>query len=150
MTLSTSSFDMLRMVHEVQEHINPLIKDKRLKFICRIPPDLKTNEADKEKVISCLVNLLGNAIKFTEEGEVVLRGQGCFRVAAGDLREQDVGRGQQVNLLAAIGVVEAEIVGNVAQGEAEALAGLKDGSLDPCAPIKCTVSGSELRPPTTP
>lgn len=68
MTLSTSPFDVLRMIQEVQEQISPLIADKDLKLISRIPPDLKTIEADKEKIISCLINLLGNAIKYTPSG----------------------------------------------------------------------------------
>ncbi|QDV28131.1 PAS domain-containing sensor histidine kinase [Aureliella helgolandensis] len=68
MTLTISSFDVQRMVHEVQEHIGPLVKEKQLKFVSRIAPNLKTIHADKEKVISCLVNLLGNAVKYTSEG----------------------------------------------------------------------------------
>lgn len=68
MTVQSNPFDVLRMVQEVQEHIGPLMKEKELKFVCRIAPNLKTIHADKEKITSCLVNLLGNAAKYTPDG----------------------------------------------------------------------------------
>ncbi len=68
MTVDTATFDVQRMLQEVQLHIQPLINEKQLNFTCRIAPDIKTLQADKEKVISCLLNLLGNAIKYTGEG----------------------------------------------------------------------------------
>ncbi len=73
MTISTATFDVQRMLQEIQEHILPLVEKKQLKLICRVAPDIKSIQADKEKIISCLVNLLGNAIKYTpEHGEIRL------------------------------------------------------------------------------
>jgi signal transduction histidine kinase len=73
MTVSPSTFDVQRMLQELQEHMDPLLEQKQLKFICRIAPDIKTIQADKEKIISCLINLLGNAIKYTPpQGEIRL------------------------------------------------------------------------------
>lgn len=68
MTIHVSAFDVMRMVKEVQDHIAPLLSGKELKLTCKIAPNLKTISADKEKVTSCLVNLLGNAIKYTPSG----------------------------------------------------------------------------------
>ncbi len=68
MTVRIAAFDVLRMMQEIQEHITPLLREKQLKLNCRIAPSLKTIHADKEKVTSCLVNLLGNAIKYTPAG----------------------------------------------------------------------------------
>lgn len=73
MTINAGTFEVQRMLQEIQEHIAPLIEKKRLKFHCRIAPDIKSIRADKEKVISCVVNLLGNAIKYTpQQGEIRL------------------------------------------------------------------------------
>ncbi len=73
MTLSSGNFEVQRVLQEIQEHIAPLVEKKQLKFICRIAPDIKSIRADKEKIISCLINLLGNAIKYTpEQGEIRL------------------------------------------------------------------------------
>ncbi|GAB5403151.1 MAG: hypothetical protein Aurels2KO_13820 [Aureliella sp.] len=68
MTVNIDRFEVQRMIHEVKEHIDPLIKEKKLNFTARIAPDIKTIDADKEKMTSCLVNLLGNAIKYTPDG----------------------------------------------------------------------------------
>lgn len=88
MTLQTANFDILRMVQEVQEQLNPLLTEKKLNFVCRIAPDLKTIVADKEKITSCLINLLGNAIKYTpEQGEVKLiaeRQESCISICVSD------------------------------------------------------------------
>lgn len=73
MTLNSSTFDIQRMVAEVQDHIQPLVAEKSLTMTCKIAPNLKSIEADKEKITSCLVNLLGNAVKYTpSEGEIRL------------------------------------------------------------------------------
>ncbi len=73
MTINTATFEVQRMLQEIQEHIAPLVAKKQLKLLCRIAPDIKSIRADKEKIISCLVNLLGNAIKYTpQQGEIRL------------------------------------------------------------------------------
>ncbi|MEM7474110.1 MAG: ATP-binding protein [Planctomycetota bacterium] len=68
MTIQTNQFEIHRMIQEVQEHLGPLVEEKGLSFTCRIAPDLTTIEADKERVTSCLINLLGNAVKYTPSG----------------------------------------------------------------------------------
>ena len=76
MTLRTSVFDIQRMLQEVREHIAPLVEEKQLRLNCRIAPNIKAITGDKEKLISCLVNLLGNAVKYTPEGgEVALHAE---------------------------------------------------------------------------
>ncbi|MEM7557961.1 MAG: ATP-binding protein [Planctomycetota bacterium] len=68
MTIQANQFEIQRMVAEIQDHLNPLLAEQDQKFVCRIAPDLTSIEADKEKVTSCLINLLGNAVKYTPQG----------------------------------------------------------------------------------
>ncbi len=68
MTITVSKFDVHRMSGELKDHFEPLIREKNVNFVSSIAPDIRTIEADKEKIISCMVNLLGNAIKYTPEG----------------------------------------------------------------------------------
>jgi signal transduction histidine kinase/CheY-like chemotaxis protein/HAMP domain-containing protein len=61
------------IISEVETSVSPLIRHKNLEF--RIDRTCNTNimiTTDRSKVIQVLINLLGNAIKFTERGWVEL------------------------------------------------------------------------------
>jgi CheY-like chemotaxis protein len=56
----------------------PLARDKGLRFEVEVDPSLpETIATDGQRVVQVLNNLLGNAIKFTEQGEVALRIARC-------------------------------------------------------------------------
>jgi two-component system phosphate regulon sensor histidine kinase PhoR len=61
-------------VAEVMEHILTMLRDKAekkgLKIGTSIKPGLETIEADRDRLIQILTNLVDNAIKFTEKGSV--------------------------------------------------------------------------------
>lgn len=61
------------LAREVMDMIRPLAEDKRLDLIQKISPATPENLiADRKKLFQILINLLGNAVKFTERGEVEL------------------------------------------------------------------------------
>jgi signal transduction histidine kinase len=61
------------LADEVVAIIDPLASRKQLRFEVELPPGEVALETDPRKVRQVLLNLLGNAVKFTDEGTVSLR-----------------------------------------------------------------------------
>ena len=64
--------DLTAIVREVAALAEPMIDARRLRFICRIPAEPIVMDIDTQKVRQIVLNLLSNASKFTEEGEIEL------------------------------------------------------------------------------
>ncbi len=66
-------FDFEELVTEIISLFNITIQQKALSFICQFPMGISCLfYADSGRIRQILVNLLGNAIKFTNEGEITL------------------------------------------------------------------------------
>ena len=73
MHLETIDFDLRTVIEETSELLAPRAYEKNLELACLIPPEVpKCLSGDPGRIRQILTNLLGNAIKFTEKGEVVL------------------------------------------------------------------------------
>ena len=83
--------DLAALARDTAALIEPLARQKALELRVELPAGGATAVTDGNKVRQVLFNLLGNAVKFTSEGEVVLW------LAAGDGRAtfevRDTGRG---------------------------------------------------------
>ncbi len=71
MSLKFSETDLERLVNDVLEKVRPQLNQKDIEFETRIPPKLPKLTIDKDKVSAALVNLLGNAAKYTPDGGTV-------------------------------------------------------------------------------
>jgi GAF domain-containing protein len=87
LTLSLDDYSLSDVVHGVVSAVEPLAAEKRLAFKAEVAPDLPTGRGDGRRLSQVLLNLVGNAIKFTDKGEVAIRAEtanGAFTVAVCD------------------------------------------------------------------
>ena len=71
--LHLQDFDLVDLVQGTVEFLAPLAHDKGLELICLIDPQLPRFHGDPNRIRQVLHNLIGNAIKFTEQGEITVR-----------------------------------------------------------------------------
>ena len=71
LALTKQETDIARLLEEVLEHVKPQMVQKQIKLEVLMPPKLPKLSIDKDKITASLVNLLGNAAKYTPaEGQV--------------------------------------------------------------------------------
>jgi signal transduction histidine kinase len=87
LTLSLNNYSMQDVVQTVFMGVESLAAEKKLDLKAAVAPDLPPGHGDERRLSQVLLNLVGNAIKFTETGEVrveVKVSDGAFRVAVSD------------------------------------------------------------------
>ena len=73
LSLARHETDVQRLVEEVAENVRPEMDGKSIQCEMLVSPKLPKLHVDKDKIVASLVNLLGNATKYTpEKGRVKL------------------------------------------------------------------------------
>ncbi|KFE34790.1 response regulator [Thioclava atlantica] len=74
MSLYPEPFDLERCLHEIMVLLQPSARDRRVELLVDYDIFLPTRfEADPGRIRQILTNLIGNAVKFTEDGHVIAR-----------------------------------------------------------------------------
>jgi signal transduction histidine kinase len=87
LTLSPVDYSMRELVLDVVSATEALAADKKLALEVDVPADLPPGRGDERRLTQVLMNLVGNAIKFTDAGSVSVRAKvddGSFVVAVTD------------------------------------------------------------------
>jgi signal transduction histidine kinase len=70
--LTLEEYAFQETVQTVLTSLEPLAAEKKLRLQTRIAPHLPYGKGDQQRIAQVLVNLIGNAIKFTEQGEIAV------------------------------------------------------------------------------
>jgi signal transduction histidine kinase len=87
LTLSLADYSIKDVVHNVYGAVESLATAKNLALKVELPKDLPMARGDERRLTQVLLNLVGNAIKFTDIGEVAIKtstADGAFTVAVCD------------------------------------------------------------------
>ncbi len=104
-------FDVAEAIARVTASVQPLAEKKGLQLVTQVDPALHGMKGDRRRVEQILLNLLNNAIKFTERGSVTLTAErlaahrfapDAAAVAAVRLRVKDTGIGIKAEDLATL------------------------------------------------
>jgi GAF domain-containing protein len=87
LVLELTDYSLEDIAQTVRSTLEPLAADKKLAFKVEVAPKLPPGHGDGRRLTQVLINLVGNAIKFTDAGEVVITGgttDGSFHLSVCD------------------------------------------------------------------
>ena len=87
LSLSLNDYSMEEVIKTVYTSVEALAAEKSLSLQLDIQADLPVGKGDEQRIAQILMNLIGNAIKFTEEGQISVAAcvqDGSFLVSVSD------------------------------------------------------------------
>ena len=87
LVLELTDYSLEDIAQTVRSTLEPLAADKKLAFKVDVAPKLPAGRGDGRRLTQVVINLVGNAIKFTDAGEVVIKAtatDGSFHLSVRD------------------------------------------------------------------
>jgi len=73
LSLMFDNLDLRNAIEKTVQSVSPLAARKNIRLSCDISDDISTFYGDQRRIEQIIINLLGNAIKFTDKGDIRLR-----------------------------------------------------------------------------
>jgi len=73
LVLSLADYSLGDVIETVFNVVEPLAAEKRIALKIDVAPELPPSRGDERRLTQVLLNLVGNAIKFTDRGEVLIK-----------------------------------------------------------------------------
>ncbi len=70
MEVFAETFKLEDIVQVAASTVEPMLKDSRVRLVKEVAPDIPPLKTDRDKLKQIILNLLSNAAKFTEKGEI--------------------------------------------------------------------------------
>ncbi len=94
-----SDVDVVEVVTEVTDSLEPLVERPRVHLVVEADPGLPAIRTDRDKLKQIMLNLLSNAIRYTDDGSIAVRARsvdGRLRVGVSDtgvgIPKEELGR----------------------------------------------------------
>jgi signal transduction histidine kinase len=87
LVLTLNDYSMKDVLYSVFSAVEPLASEKKLNFKVDAQGELPKGHGDERRLTQVILNLVGNAIKFTDHGDVIIKASasnGTFTVAVKD------------------------------------------------------------------
>jgi signal transduction histidine kinase len=87
MEVYAETFKLDEVVRVAVSTVEPMLKDGRVRLVAEVAPDVPALHTDKGKLKQSLLNLLSNAAKFTENGEIKIAASaenGALKIVVSD------------------------------------------------------------------
>jgi signal transduction histidine kinase/DNA-binding response OmpR family regulator len=126
--LEETNFDLRTIIEQAVKMLAPRAQSKGLKLLCHIPPQVPTAlVGDPRRLRQILLNLIGNAIKFTRQGEVVVRAE-VEKEQKGPIPSTSSGHSLSSST-ARLSSPKSSLTVNSAEGEAELHFAVRDSGI---------------------
>ncbi|WP_296284732.1 ATP-binding protein, partial [uncultured Acinetobacter sp.] len=95
-SLNMSDIDFPNFLDQITRMFQPQFEHKNLKFECIISPNLPQYvRIDKKRLEQIIINVLGNALKFTQQGQVCFKVDYRFQTAYFEIEDTGFGIAEQ-------------------------------------------------------
>ena len=94
-TILPDDFEINKVVYDIVNTVSPLAKAKNIQLVHYLPEEIELF-SDKKRVKQIIMNLTSNAIKFTDEGKVSIKGK-VLNGSHLEIRVLDTGMGIKEN-----------------------------------------------------